>query len=289
MQTLLLFLTKNFSYSLVLTIRPETSTKNLPCIFFASICSSGGASLFIFFSISSLGYALVHRFFSSMAREFAFSQQLVRYFSISNLVVISILTASSVSAPTLWLFIGILLITLKFFPNILRFFLIKRLRSALIPFLDCVILGLQSGKSFRLSLIGAIDTHSGWVHHQLKEVVESIQMSENVTAMKSALLKDFQRELLEIDRSQTRCVDQVKSLRRELKMQEDFRRRSGQVTQQIKMQAIIVTALYVALLSFVITQFGFQEHKNLVLMSFLIFLGGLIWIFSMGRRMKWKV
>lgn len=224
-----------------------------------------------------------------MAREFAFSQQIVRYLSLSNLVVIAFLTASGVSAPTLWLFIGILLITLKFFPIILRFFLIKRLRGALIPFLDCLILGLQTGKSFRLSLNAAIDMQSGWVHHQLKEVIESMQMSENVTAVKTALLKDFQRELFEIDRSQTRCVEQVKALRRELKMYEDFRRRSGQVTQQIKMQAIIVTALYFALLIFVITQFGFIEHRFLILMSFLIFSGGLLWIFSVGRRMKWKV
>lgn len=224
-----------------------------------------------------------------MARDFAFSQQLVRSLSISNLVVIGFLSASSASALTLWLFIGILLISLKFFPIILRFFLIRRLRSALIPFLDCVILGLQTGKSFRLSLFSAVDMQSGWVHHQLKEVIESLQMSETVTAVKSALLKDLQRELVEIDRSQTRCVEQVKALRRELKMQEDFRRRSGQVTQQIKMQAIIVTALYLALFSFVIMQFGFQEHRFLILMSLLIFLGGLLWIFSVGRRMRWKV
>ncbi|MGZ3774903.1 MAG: hypothetical protein ACXVCY_01080 [Pseudobdellovibrionaceae bacterium] len=245
--------------------------------------------MLIVFSISLIGYALVRRILSSISREFAFSQQLIRSLSISNLVVVCIFTASGISAPTLWLFIGILLITLKFFPIFLRFFLLKRLRSSLIPFLDSVILGLQTGKSFRLSLIAATETQSGWVHHQVKEVVESLQMSENVTAMKTALLKDFQKELTEIDRSQTRCVDQVKALRRELKMHEDFRRRSGQVTQQIKMQAIIVTALYIALLAFVITQFGFNEHRHLILMSFLIFLAGLLWIFSVGRRMKWKV
>jgi len=81
----------------------------------------------------------------------------------------------------------------------------------------------------------------------------------------------------------------VKALRRQLKLMEDFRRRSGQVTEQMKMQALIVTALYLGLLFFVIKQFGFKNHQSLILISGFIFLIGLLWIFLIGRRMKWKV
>jgi hypothetical protein len=84
-------------------------------------------------------------------------------------------------------------------------------------------------------------------------------------------------------------VDQLRALRKEIKMLEDFRRRSGQVTQQLKMQAIIVTALFSALLLFVIKQFGFQEHRNLIFCTSSTFILGLISIFWMGRRFKWKV
>ncbi|WII72733.1 hypothetical protein QJS83_02470 [Bdellovibrio sp. 22V] len=246
--------------------------------------------MLIVFSISLLGHALIHRTLMSMARDFAFSQHLVRSLLISNLAVICFLTASSALSPTtLWLFIGILLITLKFFPQILRFFLLRRLRSALIPLLDCVILGLQTGKSFRSSLHAAIDMQSGWQRLQLVELFESLHVTQKEIAVESALLKDFREELIEIDRSQNRCVEQVRALRRELKMHEDFRRRSGQVTQQIKMQAIIVTALYLALFSFVIVQFGFVAHRFLILFSFFVFSAGLIWIFSVGRRLQWKV
>lgn len=246
--------------------------------------------MLIFFSISLIGHMLVHRTILSIARDFAFSQHLIRSFLIFNLAVICVIAVISASTPiTLWLFIGILLITLKFFPHILRFFLLRRLRASLIPMLDCLILGLQTGKSFRSSLHSAIEMQTGWVRHQLMEVCDSLQMSKNVIAVKSALLKDFREELLEIDRSQARCVEQVRALRRHLKMQEDFRRRSGQVTQQIKMQAIIVTALYFALLLFVIMQFGFNPHRSLIFWSAIIFFVGLFWIFLMGRRLKWKV
>lgn len=246
--------------------------------------------MLIAFSISLIGHTLVHRTFSVIAREFAFSHRWIRRFNLANLVVISFLTACAASTPTLlWLFIGILLITLKFFPEILRFFLRKRLRSALIPLLDSVILGLQSGKSFRASLHSAVEMQGDWERLQLQEVVESLQFSEQPVAAKSALIKDFQAELREIDRSQSRCVEQVRALRRDYRMQEDFRRRSGQVSQQIKMQAIIVTALYFALLVFVIMQFGFERHQNMILISSVMFSGGLFFIFYTGRRMKWRV
>jgi hypothetical protein len=242
-----------------------------------------------FLMVSMFGQVLIHRTLADIAREFAISQHRLRSLMILNLVVIVFFAAISPSTVMLWLFIGILLITLKFFPGIFRIFLIKRLSTALIPTLDSVILGLQSGKSFRQSLHGAIENLSGWQRNQLREIYNFIVTSENHIAVKTALLKDLQQELSEIDRSQNRCVEQVRALRRHLKLQENFRRRSGQVTQQIKMQAIIVTALYFALLLFVFVQFGFMNHRFLIISSLFMFVSGLFIIFSVGRRMKWKV
>lgn len=243
----------------------------------------------LLFSISMLGHVFVGRTLESFSREFAFSQHLARVLPLFSLVVVSIVAAISASATICWLFIGILLITLKFFPEIFRFFLLQKLRRALIPLLDGVILGLQTGKSFRISLQQAIENQQGWIRHQFQEVFDSLSMSENVIGAKAALIKDFQLEVLQIDRANVRCLEQVRALRRRYKMHEEFRRRSGQLTQQIKMQAIIVTALFLALLIFVIAQFGFREHRFLIFTSTTIFFGGLLWIFFMGRRMKWKV
>ncbi len=286
---MLLFL--NSKTLLTLSLPNSTSAVNKKFVLhiFCEQSDAWRCSLLIFLSISMLGHALISRTFGSFARDFAFSQHLARNLSLSSLIVVAFIAFCSTSATTCWLLIGILLITLKFFPLILRFFLMKKLRSALIPLLDCVILGLQTGKSFRVALHAAIETQSGWIRHQLLEVFESLTMSENVIAAKAALIKDFQQEILEIDRSPSRCLEQVRSLRRQYKMQEDFRRRSGQITQQIKMQAIIVTALFLALLIFVIAQFGFNQHRFLILLSSLIFFAGLIWVFFVGRRMKWKV
>ena len=246
--------------------------------------------MFILFSISMIGLMLVQRTFSMIVQEFSISKSTQGFFMFLLVLLISILVMSFHSSPiVLWLLIGIISITLKFFPHILRFFLLQRLSRSLIPLLDCVILSLQTGKSFRVSLLSAIENQSGWQRNQLREIYNSIITSDVSPALKSLVLKDFQAELAEIDRSQNRVVDQVKALRRHLKIQENFRRRSGQVTQQIKMQAIIVTALYFALLAFVILQFGFFQNRWLILFSSFVFLIGLVWIFSVGRSLKWKV
>ena len=245
--------------------------------------------MFINFLISAIGFVVAHRILANIVTEFALNQKI---FIILNIFCVLALATSIffVTHPlTLWILIGILLITLKFFPRFMRFFLLKRLAQGLIPFFDHVILGLQAGKSFRQAMNSAIEAQAGWQRNQLRDLYNSIVTSEIKIVLKSALLKDLQAELLAIDRSQNRCVEQVKALRRQLKLMEDFRRRSGQVTEQMKMQALIVTALYLGLLFFVIKQFGFKNHQSLILISGFIFLIGLLWIFLIGRRMKWKV
>ena len=246
--------------------------------------------MYILVSVSMIGLLLAHRTFSVSAKEFAISKCNQSLFFSLLVLLISILVTSFHSTPLMiWLFIGIISITLKCFPYFLRFFLLKRLVGALIPLLDSVSLGLQTGKSFRLALFSAIENQQGWQRNQLREIYNSISSSESIPSIRCPMIKDLQAELVEIDRSQNRIIDQVRALRRHLKIQENFRRRSGQVTQQIKMQAIIVTGLFAALLIFVIKQFGFVQNKNLIFLSVIIFLIGLIWIFSVGRRMKWKV
>jgi hypothetical protein len=54
------------------------------------------------------------------------------------------------------------------------------------------------------------------------------------------------------------------------------------------MQAIVSAVLYVALLLFMITQFGFYQHRSLILVSSAMFLAGLVTVFVIGKRAKWN-
>ena len=145
------------------------------------------------------------------------------------------------------------------------------------------------GKSFRFSLKTIAEKTSGWMGHQIKMIVQNLEKDDHSRSSKSASVADFERMVSLIDKSNSKNLDRVIALRNHYKMLQNFRRRSGQVAAQIRMQAIIVTILYLALLSFVIVQFGFIKQQKLIVCSILLFGLGLFVIFYMGRKLKWKV
>lgn len=167
--------------------------------------------------------------------------------------------------------------------------MIHEFKKQILPLVDQVLLGLQTGSSFRVSLLQAIQGQSPWARQQHLEIYNSVVMNGSESRLRSRFLLEVSTEFREMDRAQNKVVDHVRAFRRQIKMEEDFRRRSGQVSQQIRLQAIIVTFLYVALLIYIISQFGFLAHLGLILFSSSLFALGLALIFMLGRRMKWKL
>jgi Flp pilus assembly protein TadB len=245
--------------------------------------------LIYYISVSFVGLAIAYRSVQNFSNEFALSRQACRSFLSLNLFIIILASYFFTSPIFYWLFIGILLITLKFFPNYLRFFLNARLQRQLVWFMDSVVLGIQGGKTFRMAFREAAENQTGWMKIQFVEIYNSILISKNLIDSKSSVISSFQREILDIANSHSRCLERSKSLRQHLKMIEDFRRRSGLVTQQIKIQALIVTALYLGLLLFVIIKFGYFSNRTFINFSFILFICGIAGIFLMGRQFKWKV
>ncbi len=247
--------------------------------------------MLIVFLVSTIGFLIVMRTFYQVAGLFGFSKQatMTIFVSLLGLIIFAVLLLHS-RPFLLWIFIGIILISLNFSPLFLKFILIRSMKKRLIPLLDQVILGLQVGQSFRSALLSAIEEQNAWFRRQLLEIYNAMITTQGASScLSSPFIEELKLDWTEIDRSQNKIVDQVKALRRQIKIMEDFRRKSGQVTQQIKMQAIIVTALYTALLIFVSSNFGFFTNLKLILFSAAIFLGGLTWIFMIGRKMTWKV
>jgi hypothetical protein len=122
----------------------------------------------------------------------------------------------------------------------------------------------------------------------LQNLTHAIVYENSSASLRSAMLKTLYEELCRIEKSQSKCVDQLRALRKQIKMMEDFRRRSGQVSMQIRMQASVSAVLYVGLLLFMITQFGFFEYRGLILTSGVLFFGGLVTVFVIGRRSQWN-
>jgi hypothetical protein len=247
--------------------------------------------MIINFTLSVLGFAIAMRTFQRSAEEFAFSVRVSAAILVFLMVMILCALLFLHTWPfALWIFIGIILISLNLFPYFLRIFLIRSMKRQLIPLLDQVILGLQTGSSFRIALRSAIEAQQSWFRRQLLDIYNAVVNSrEQKSAPRTKFFEELIAEFSEIDRSQNKIVEQVRAFRRQLKTEEDFRRRSGQVTQQIRLQAIIVTVMFVALLLFVSFNFGFFKNIRLILFASGLFAGGVVWIFMMGRGMKWKI
>ena len=246
--------------------------------------------MIIIFMLSVLGYLLAARIFQHLSEEFGFSKQFSTATLLCLLFVHVVALVFLHQWPfLLWFFIGIIWISLNVLPHFLRIYLMKGLKKQLIPLLDQVILGLQVGFSFRHALLHAIEGQSSWYRHQFLEIYTAMIIIEGEkVAARTKFFDILMLEFKEIDRSSTKVVDQVRTFRRQAKVEEDFRRRSGQILQQVRMQAIIVTSMYVGLLVFVCLNFGFFKNLHLIIFTALLFIAGLFWIFSVGRNMKWK-
>lgn len=241
------------------------------------------------FLMTTIGFWIVNRSLHRIWHQFGFTHQHFR--SLRATILASIVLFGAFTPQKLllhWLFIGIVLITLKFFPKILAIFIRRELQRSLLPWLDAVVMALQSGVSLRMAAVHAAENFGGWKQTVFVDLAHSIAFSENSFAIKWPFLAAFVTRIIEIEKSGVQCVEQIKAIRRELSMLESFRRRSGQVAMQTRLQAIIVTFLFLGLLLFVVHMFGFQRNLKIIMLSSMMFALGLGWIFLIGRRIKWK-
>lgn len=100
--------------------------------------------------------------------------------------------------------------------------------------------------------------------------------------------KKVDMELYQIESSQHKAIEKLCSWRDRIKIESDFRRKMGQVTMQIRAQAMLLLFFYLALLLFSAAKEGSHASLTLLLMSFLLFSLGFFLIFWLGRRVKWS-
>ncbi len=165
----------------------------------------------------------------------------------------------------------------------------RAFRSRFREALTLILLRMKAGKSFRLALAEAIeDTDPRWrpMFVEIRELVVFSQQTE------ARAMPEFHRalvtELRAADTTPHAAIRRLENFRDRIRIEDDFRHRSGQVLRQIRAQSALLAGLYIAVFAFVARQFGWQEHVRLLFASACLFLTGLAWIWLGGRRIKWK-
>src|SRR5690606_19255086 len=121
------------------------------------------------------------------------------------------------------------------------------------------------------------------------KVVEMIRFSMPSRENKDPFISMIVEEFRKIDANSHNSLQRLLSFRHKLRTESDYRRRSGQVVLQIRVQAGILVALYFATAVFVFLQTPASNLGMEILLSFFLFFVGTAIVFLYGRSYKWKV
>ncbi len=263
--------------------------KNSLSIIFADQGRKLGEQKMFPFLIGFFGYTIKIRLFSALFFRFNLEKNIQTKVFVSVLIFDLFITSLTSSILLMWCYQLIAIVALFFTPHWLESYLERELQRIIVPFLDHTILSIQTGIPLRNSVKESAQRFTGWKKYELMKACSSLILSSNEINLQSGVLRHLFDEIGWIDRGRNKTLEQLKSLRWHYKVQEDFRRKSGQISQQTRIQAAVMTILYLALLIFNGFQFGFKEQLALILFSVALFSIGLILVFTLGRRIKWKV
>lgn len=152
-----------------------------------------------------------------------------------------------------------------------------------------LILKMKTGKSLRQALHEIANESDPFMRRKLSEITEIVVFSQQKSRPTDSFVAQVIRELCRADQNAHSSMRILTTYRDRLRVEDEFRHKSGQVLSQIRFQALLMSGLYFAVLVFVSFQFGFHRNQKLIGVSLFFFILGLAWIFFGGRRLKWKV
>lgn len=244
--------------------------------------------MIVSFLLTSVGFTFIHRILRTSLDKIGFPNLHSRLFLFLTGLMLTFYVIAGSCPLKLWLLFGMISILVKCLPQCFSYYQEFLIQKHLLRFLDQLVLGVQSGQSLRTSLQSLSAGESSLLRIPLQNFVHALTFENSANGLRSNTLRSLFGEMNRIEKSQSKCADQLRAMRKQIKTMKDFRRRSGQVTMQIRMQAAVSAVLYLALLFFMITQFGFYPNRRIILASAILFGAGLVTVFVIGRRNRWN-
>jgi hypothetical protein len=200
-----------------------------------------------------------------------------------------VLAVFFVKKPTLiWSIIIILKFVLLIFEKFLKKYRENKFNINILLFLDRVILFVQAGKSFRVALERSHEAGDVFTQQRTLKILESVCFAQQTTS--TGTLGDFiVSELRQIDLNAHKTLPRLEQLRRQIKIESDFRQKSEQISLRFRIQSYVMSALYLAILAVVTRVCEISRIWPLILASNVFFTAGFVWVYMTGKRIKWKV
>lgn len=166
----------------------------------------------------------------------------------------------------------------------------QNFRTHIIETLTAMILKMKSGRSFKQSLSDVIAESDGQMRAKLSEIASAVVFSQQgSTRISDQFVSELITEFIQMERNAHSSMRRLVTLRDRLKLEDGFRRKSGQVLSRVRAQSLLMSGLFVAILFYMINRFGWRDNSHIMIAAIILFNLGSLWIWIGGRRLKWKV
>jgi hypothetical protein len=247
--------------------------------------------MFFALLISTFGFAFAYRTFTHfITRELFDRAFMTKIGTVYFASVLSLIFFMPTSRFSLWcaLFFPLAILCSTLSAQVSR--RTRIFQTEALGVLSILILKMKSGRSFRQSLLETTSECEKSVRVKLSEIASVVAFSQQG---KTAQSDPFMRELIEefrlIDQQPHSSLRRLSVLREKIRVEDDFRRRSGQVLARLRAQSLVMCFLYLAVFIFMVMKFGWSANARALTASTMLFACGVAWIWIGGRRLKWKV
>ncbi|MCB0412888.1 MAG: hypothetical protein KDD50_01050 [Bdellovibrionales bacterium] len=189
----------------------------------------------------------------------------------------------------LLVWMGFSILILFFYKKVVQIYRLRRFEIHFFIFLDQIILKMELNTSFREAIAAANAYQPIYFQSIMVQILKFVVFSQQKKPdLDSKFINMVLKEFNDVDQQSHLSITRLKMFRQRLKVCSDFRHRSGQVTRQIKIQSIVTSALFVALMIFSVLHFGWLPCWKIYIVSAVLFSVGLWGVFCLGKKKTWK-
>ena len=246
---------------------------------------------FFFFFQTLFGMCLCIQSSESLWRNHSFHLHLLIVFGMISLILNAVLLLFF--SPS-FLFFSIAChlppLLLILFEKGLRFWREKNFKRQFSSFLDEVLLQMRAGKAFRMAIQVSGQGKSKIFQKRMKDIMNVVFFSQDrdfssYSSFVSRILIEFKKVASAPHHSMQRLSD----FRTKLKFEESFERQTKRILSHIYAQSGFLSVFYILLFLFSLWRYGYKSNLSLLFFSFLLFVSGILILFFIGKKKKWKV
>lgn len=244
--------------------------------------------LFEFF-VSLFGCVIIHRNVSLVEKAEMISASKLMFIFGFLLIPFGLYLFFKELLTAVLIYIGIFSITLILHDKIIAYFAQKTFEKMHFNIIERLILQMNTGKSSSTSIKILFSELTEWEKHVFSGLHSLLDEEKSHLRASVGIKNQFYfTELRIILQSSSHVGEQLRSFREALRLQNNLRHRSRQVLQQCRAQALVCVCIYAVLLIISVRFLSLQIFSEVTAVSFLLFSVGMILIYRLGGKIRWK-